>query len=71
MNVQTQKEAKYQKFMPVPIEIDPDRMMFAPMPGNIVSLPIKEGDTVTAGQEMVVIEAMKMQNVFTARRMAL
>lgn len=34
----------------------------APMPGRIVSVLASEGQDVTAGQGLVVIEAMKMQN---------
>ena len=34
----------------------------APMPGAVVSLRVKVGDTVQPGQAVVVLEAMKMQN---------
>jgi biotin carboxyl carrier protein len=34
----------------------------APMPGVVVALRVKPGDTVRAGQAVVVVEAMKMQN---------
>lgn len=36
--------------------------IIAPMPGLIVDVEINEGDTVTAGQGLVIVEAMKMQN---------
>jgi biotin carboxyl carrier protein len=38
----------------------------APMPGLIVRLHVQVGDTVTAGQPMVVMEAMKMENELRA-----
>lgn len=38
------------------------------MPGKLVSLSIKEGDLVIEGQEVAVVEAMKMQNSLTAPR---
>ena len=38
----------------------------APMPGLIVSLKAKEGDTVQAGQTLLVMEAMKMENAISA-----
>jgi 3-methylcrotonyl-CoA carboxylase alpha subunit len=38
----------------------------SPMPGNIVAVNVSEGDAVTAGQAVVVIESMKMQNEITA-----
>ena len=34
----------------------------APMPGVVVAMRVKIGDLVTAGQSVVVVEAMKMQN---------
>ena len=36
------------------------------MPGRIVSVDIAEGDTVKAGQKLVVIEAMKMEQGLVA-----
>jgi acetyl/propionyl-CoA carboxylase alpha subunit len=38
----------------------------APMPGMIVRLNVKEGDQVRAGQGLVVMEAMKMENELRA-----
>jgi biotin carboxyl carrier protein len=38
----------------------------APMPGLIVSIKVKEGDTVRSGQVLLVMEAMKMENAITA-----
>ena len=34
----------------------------APLPGNIFAIKVKEGDTVKAGDVLIVIEAMKMEN---------
>ena len=38
----------------------------APMPGLIVRVTVKEGDQVRAGQGLVVMEAMKMENELRA-----
>jgi biotin carboxyl carrier protein len=38
----------------------------APMPGKIVRLLVSPGDTVAAGQGLLVVEAMKMQNEMKA-----
>jgi len=37
-----------------------------PMPGKVVRLLVAAGDTVTAGQGLLVVEAMKMQNEIKA-----
>ncbi len=38
----------------------------APMPGNVISVKVKVGDTVKSGQPVVVLEAMKMENEIVA-----
>jgi len=38
------------------------------IPGRIVALNVAPGDTVTAGQQLLVLEAMKMQNELRAPR---
>lgn len=50
-----------------PQEDGPDRVL-APMPGKIVRLLVKVGDTVSAKRPLVVMEAMKMENELRARR---
>jgi biotin carboxyl carrier protein len=40
----------------------------APMPGKVVRVLVKVGDSVEAGQGLVVVEAMKMQNEMKASR---
>jgi biotin carboxyl carrier protein len=39
-----------------------------PMPGKVVRMLVREGDAVEAGQGLVVVEAMKMQNEMKAAR---
>ncbi|OGN75891.1 MAG: hypothetical protein A2X25_01750 [Chloroflexi bacterium GWB2_49_20] len=40
----------------------------SPMPGMVVSLPISEGQAVTKGQVLVILESMKMQNELKSPR---
>ena len=42
------------------------RNLTAPMPGKVVRVLVKAGDEVKAGQGIVVVEAMKMQNEMKA-----
>jgi biotin carboxyl carrier protein len=44
------------------------RSIVAPMPGRIVKVLVREGDTVAAQQGLVVVEAMKMENELRAPR---
>jgi len=47
---------------------DLSRFLLSPMPGLIVSIPVSEGEEVSAGQAVAVVEAMKMENVLRAER---
>jgi biotin carboxyl carrier protein len=38
----------------------------APMPGLVLRIPIKEGDSVSKGEGLLVLEAMKMENSIKA-----
>jgi biotin carboxyl carrier protein len=40
----------------------------APMPGLIVAIPVGEGQTVGKGQNLVILESMKMQNELKSPR---
>jgi biotin carboxyl carrier protein len=45
-----------------------ERRVAAYMPGRVVAVMVAEGDAVAAGQGLVVLEAMKMQNEIQAER---
>lgn len=45
---------------------DYSNVVLCPMPGSLLSVDVKVGDTVIGGQQVAVIEAMKMQNVLRA-----
>ena len=40
----------------------------SPLPGVIIEVSVKEGDTVAAGQKVAVLEAMKMENEIQAEK---
>jgi len=44
------------------------RVLSAPLPGQVASVLVSPGDRVQAGQRLVLIEAMKMQNPILAER---
>ena len=47
-------------------EINMSKFCLSPMPGTLVSLAVEVGQAVEDGQELAVVEAMKMQNVLRA-----
>ena len=40
--------------------------LLAPMPGTVVSVAVEQGQQVEAGQQVLVLEAMKMQHTVSA-----
>ncbi len=44
-----------------------ERVVRSPMPGRVVKVLVAKGDVVQAGQGLVVLEAMKMENEVRAR----
>jgi biotin carboxyl carrier protein len=44
------------------LEAEGRQQVLAPMPGKVVRVLVQAGDTVEAGQGLLVVEAMKMQN---------
>ncbi len=66
--VLTPSVAEYQKRMldkPAP---DLSKYLLSPMPGLLVQMLVKPGEEVKAGQDLAIIEAMKMENVLRAAR---
>merc|ERR1712224_96125 len=68
VDVRTPREEDEFQKLPKPIKIDYTKMLYAPMPGKIITLSIKIGQKIKYDQEVCVIEAMKMQTVFKARK---
>ena len=58
-----ERQFRVKQYMAPPKVIDYGKVVMAPMPGAIVSIDVKPGDFVQAGQELLVMEAMKMQNM--------
>ncbi|MGE4615900.1 MAG: acetyl/propionyl/methylcrotonyl-CoA carboxylase subunit alpha [Gammaproteobacteria bacterium] len=68
--VLTPREAELSRFMIEKEPPDLSNYLISPMPGLLIGVLVKEGSTVEAGQEIAVVEAMKMENVLHAAREA-
>lgn len=62
VHVLTEVAADFSKLMPEKPKVDVSKVVSAPMPGVIKSVSCEVGKMVSEGQEVCVIEAMKMQN---------
>ncbi|MGH6870568.1 MAG: acetyl-CoA carboxylase biotin carboxylase subunit [Rhizomicrobium sp.] len=60
--------AEFASLMPKKAAADTSKFLLCPMPGLVVSVNVKEGQDVKAGESLAVVEAMKMENVLTAER---
>ena len=56
------------ELMPVKLAPDMSKYLLSPMPGLLISIAVAEGEHVKAGQELAVVEAMKMENVMKAQQ---
>lgn len=70
MRLLTPRAAELAKFMLPKVAPDLSRYLLCPMPGLVVSVAVKEGDVVEAGQPLAVVEAMKMENILRAEKKA-
>ena len=60
------KAAALNKLMLEKVPADLSKYLLSPMPGLLVKLAVKVGDQVKAGEELAVVEAMKMENSLRA-----
>ncbi len=58
--------ARLLKLMPYKVPPDLSKFLMSPMPGLLVEVSVRPGQSVQAGQKLAVIEAMKMENVLFA-----
>eukprot|EP00939_MAST-03C_sp_MAST-3C-sp1_P001604 g1604.t1 len=49
-------------------EVDLSKSLLSPMPGSLISVSVEPGQNVEPGQELAVVEAMKMQNILRAEQ---
>jgi propionyl-CoA carboxylase alpha chain len=66
--VLTPQAAELNALMPAKEPPDLSRFLLSPMPGLLVSVAVAVEQEVRAGEELAVVEAMKMENILRAER---
>ncbi len=66
--VVTTRGAALASLMPIKEPPDLSRFLLSPMPGLLVTVPVALGQEVKAGEELAVVEAMKMENILRAEQ---
>ena len=62
------RAAELEALMPVKAPPDLSKYLLSPMPGLLVSVAVAPGQEVRVGEELAVVEAMKMENILRAER---
>ncbi len=60
------RPAQVESTVSKPVSSGSETIVSSPLPGVILEVVVKEGDAVKKGQKMMVLEAMKMENVIEA-----
>lgn len=68
LQVMSPRAASKFQLMPIRKPVDTSSLLLSPMPGLLIDVMVKEGDTVNAGDSLAIVEAMKMENVLKAER---
>ena len=66
LEIRSPRQSELLKYMPLKEVLDTSKLVVSPMPGAVFSVKVKVGDEVAPGQEVAVVEAMKMQNALRA-----
>ncbi|CAB9510377.1 Propionyl-CoA carboxylase, biotin carboxylase and biotin-carboxyl carrier subunit [Seminavis robusta] len=66
--IETEREYELSSHMHEPVKQDTTDIVPSPMPGTVMSYAVQEGDLVEDGQELCIVEAMKMQNIIRSHR---
>lgn len=70
ITVHTPRVSELEQFVPNSVAQDASGEIVAPLSGKIVLVKVNKDDEVKPGQELLIIEAMKMENVIYADRKA-
>jgi propionyl-CoA carboxylase alpha chain len=60
--------AAHQRRMPKKEPPDTSKFLLSPMPGLLIRLAVESGQEIKSGEELAVVEAMKMENVLRSTR---
>ena len=60
--------AELNSLMPEKVPQDMSKFLLSPMPGLLIKVCIEQGQDVKAGEELAVVEAMKMENSLRASK---
>ncbi len=58
----------YFDYMPIPSNEDLSKKLISPMPGLVKSVSVADNQKIKSGQQLIIIEAMKMENILRSEK---
>jgi propionyl-CoA carboxylase alpha chain len=71
VNILDDQQYSLSKYIKTQSVVEQSKIISSPMPGRIISIAVQEGEEVIEGSELVVVEAMKMQNILRTPRIGI
>ena len=66
--VQTEPELRLSKLIPVKENLNSSKILISPMPGRVVKVCVAEGQEIAQGDDLIILDAMKMENILKAEK---
>ncbi|MFV1859759.1 MAG: acetyl-CoA carboxylase biotin carboxyl carrier protein subunit [Anaerolineales bacterium] len=68
VNVEDERQRRLRETTHMELEQEGEFTLAAPMPGLVVAIPVEVGQSVEKGDNLIILESMKMQNELKAPR---
>ena len=68
VNILLKSQKAYYDYMPKQIDEDLSKKLISPMPGLVKSVLVSDNQKVKAGDQLIIIEAMKMENILKSEK---
>lgn len=68
VNVEDERQRRLRETTGIELEQEGEFTLSAPMPGMVIAIPVEVGQNVEKGDNLIILESMKMQNELKAPR---
>lgn len=68
IDVEDERQRRLRETASIELDLEGEFMLTAPMPGMVVAVPVELGQNVEKGDNLIILESMKMQNELKAPR---
>ena len=68
VDVEDERQRRLRETASLELDLEGEYTLSAPMPGMVVAVPVEVGQSVAKGDNLIILESMKMQNELKAPR---